>query len=69
MAEKARHCGQGRAKVDDNFMSEPVEIPNCSCTIETDAAILVDGDEFEEAIWIPKSQITAFLYVRNVYNC
>jgi len=32
-------------------------IEKCVCVRETDKAILVECDEFDEALWIPLSQI------------
>lgn len=35
----------------------PYEIDNAKCIRETDRAILVEADEFDEPQWIPQSQI------------
>jgi hypothetical protein len=38
-------------------MSRTVEFEDCEATAETAAALLVVIPDFEDAIWIPKSQI------------
>lgn len=35
----------------------PVRIDNCTCTRETDAAIFVQCDDWDEPMWMPKSVV------------